>query len=266
MHPLRHALLALCLILFVGEAHAQQTLVRFRTILGDFEAVLYDQQTPVTVSNFLAYVDAGTYNNTFIHRSVPNFVIQGGGFTAINDTIYGVNTFPMIVNEAQLDNRRGTLAMARSDDANSATSQWFINLVDNSFLNPSTNSAGYAVFGRVLGEGMSVVDQLAAMPAYDASEFIGPTFTELPLLNPSLSLTNFLWVTAVERISFGVAAIQPNGGVTVTGTDTPYVLQRSYTLTSNDWVDVVTTNTTGNVIDLAATNQPRAFYRLVIPD
>ncbi len=264
---IQKSLYVTCFAMMSSIADTQQTLVRFSTTLGDFDVVLYDQQTPVTASNFLAYVDQGIYNDTFIHRSVPGFVIQGGGFAVISNLITSVSAYPPIVNEAQLDNQRGTLAMARTSDPDSATSQWFINLVDNPFLNPSTNSAGYAVFGRVLGSGMRVVDQLAAVQVYNASAALkDDRFSELPLLNPLLATTNLLWITAVERIPFGGLTIESGIEMSWLSTNTPFVLQRSSTLASNDWVTVLTTNASGSFIDAAAENQPRAFYRLSLPD
>jgi cyclophilin family peptidyl-prolyl cis-trans isomerase len=267
MNQLRQHLIAICLAIMTGIADAQQTLVRFSTTLGDFDAVLYDQQTPVTTSNFLAYVDQGIYDDTFIHRSVPGFVIQGGGFTVTSNVITDVSTLPPIVNEAQLDNQRGTLTMARTSEPDSATSQWFINLKDNASLNPTTNAAGYAVFGRVLGSGMRVVDQLAAVQVYNASAALNDgTFSELPLLNPSLVTTNLLWIRAVERIPFGGLTIESGGDISWLSTNTPFLLQRSSGLASNDWVTVLATNASGSFIDMAAENQPRAFYRLSLPE
>ena len=123
---------------------------------------LYPDKAPETVANFLKYVDDGFYNNTIFHRVIPGFMIQGGGLTA---RMQQKDTSAPIKNEADngLKNDRGTIAMARTMDPHSATAQFFINLVDNDFLNfqaPSGNGWGYCVFGRVT-EGMDVVDKIA---------------------------------------------------------------------------------------------------------
>lgn len=135
-------------------------MVRFETTLGTFTIDLFESDAPVTVKNFLDYVDAGHFDETVFHRVIPGFVVQGGGMT---EDMKQKPTRAPIANEAGngLKNRRGTLSMARTSDPHSATSQFFINLVDNSSLDPSPRSgAGYAVFGCVT-EGMSVVDQMA---------------------------------------------------------------------------------------------------------
>lgn len=172
--------------------------VRFSTVLGDFDVALFSQAKPITVTNFFHYLDEGRYfkidptthhrASVFFHRSVPDFVIQGGGFIGTvnpsNPTIAlptQVVTFPPIVNEPGISNKRGTIAMAKlSGNANSATSQWFINLADNG--GPpnklDTNESGYTVFGRVVGNGMNVVDQIAMVPGFNL-----PPFDSIPLRN-----------------------------------------------------------------------------------
>ena len=134
-------------------------MIRFETSLGDFTIELYEKEAPLSAQNFLDYVDAGHFDNTVFHRVIPGFVIQGGGMTA---DMKQKPTRAPIRNEADngLKNRRGTLSMARTNDPHSATSQFFVNLVDNAFLDPGRGGAGYAVFGCVT-EGMSVVDAIA---------------------------------------------------------------------------------------------------------
>jgi peptidyl-prolyl cis-trans isomerase A (cyclophilin A) len=135
-------------------------MVRFETTLGAFTIDLFDTDAPATVQNFLEYVDAGHFDGTVFHRIIPGFMVQGGGMT---EDMKPKPTREPVKNEASngLKNRRGTLSMARTNDPHSATSQFFINLVDNAFLDPSPRSgAGYAVFGCVT-EGMSVVDEMA---------------------------------------------------------------------------------------------------------
>ncbi|OIO55961.1 MAG: cyclophilin [Proteobacteria bacterium CG1_02_64_396] len=132
------------------------------TNLGTIKIALDADKAPKTVANFLAYVDSGFFDGKIFHRVIPGFMVQGGGFDA---DMNQPPTKAPIANEADngLKNDRGTLAMARTSDPNSATAQFFINLVDNSFLNfksKTPNGWGYCVFGKVV-EGMDVVDQIA---------------------------------------------------------------------------------------------------------
>ena len=138
--------------------------VRMHTSAGQMLIELHAEEAPVTVRNFLDYVRDGFYQDTIFHRVIPGFMIQGGGFTP---EMVQKKTGQPIRNEADngLDNQRGTLAMARTQVVDSATSQFFINLADNDFLNHQNRSAngfGYAVFGRVI-EGMDVVDAIAGV-------------------------------------------------------------------------------------------------------
>jgi cyclophilin family peptidyl-prolyl cis-trans isomerase len=131
------------------------------TSLGRIKIGLYDDKSPVSTENFLKYVRKGQYNGTLFHRVMPNFMIQGGGMTPdMNEK----PTDAPIRNEARngVRNTRGTVAMARTNDPNSATAQFFINLKDNASLDFGIRGAGYAVFGEVV-EGMDVVDKIAAV-------------------------------------------------------------------------------------------------------
>ncbi|WP_395611135.1 peptidylprolyl isomerase [Pseudomonas sp. B22129] len=134
-------------------AKAQHVLIS--TTNGDIEIELDPVKAPISTKNFLAYVDKGFYTNTIFHRVIPGFMVQGGGFTA---QMSQKPTEAPIKNEASngLHNVRGTLSMARTNDPNSATSQFFINVADNAFLDPGRD-AGYAVFAKVV-KGMDVVD------------------------------------------------------------------------------------------------------------
>jgi peptidyl-prolyl cis-trans isomerase A (cyclophilin A) len=136
-------------------------MIRFETSLGDFTIELFEKEAPVSVANFTRYIEDGFFDGTIFHRIVPGFVIQGGGFT---EDMTQKTTKPPIKNEADngLKNKRGTLSMARTNDINSATSQFFVNLKDNDFLDNSRGNFGYAVFAKVT-EGMDVVDKIAAV-------------------------------------------------------------------------------------------------------
>jgi peptidyl-prolyl cis-trans isomerase B (cyclophilin B) len=141
------------------------TKVKLTTNLGEIIIQLDAEKAPVSSANFLTYVNEGFYNGTIFHRVIPDFMAQGGGF----DTSFNQKAVHApIKNEADngLKNTRGTLAMARTNDPNSATAQFFINLKDNTFLNHTGKNAsgwGYAVFGEVI-EGMDVVDAMAKQP------------------------------------------------------------------------------------------------------
>ena len=141
---------------------ADNPTVLLETTSGDILIELFTDKAPKTVANFLQYVDEGFYTNTIFHRVIPSFMIQGGGLGARMDE---KSTREPVANEADngVKNERGTIAMARTRDPHSATAQFFINLVDNSFLNhsaPTLDGWGYCAFGRVT-EGMDVVDKIA---------------------------------------------------------------------------------------------------------
>ena len=138
-------------------AQAQQ--LTLQTSQGDIQLRLFAERAPITVKNFLDYVDRGYYQGTIFHRVIPGFMIQGGGF---NSKMQGKGALPPIRNEAKnrLHNERGTIAMARTDEPDSATSQFFINLNNNAFLDWTPSNDGYAVFGEVVA-GMEVVDAIA---------------------------------------------------------------------------------------------------------
>jgi cyclophilin family peptidyl-prolyl cis-trans isomerase len=217
--------------------------VRFSTVLGDIDIALFSQQTPITVANFLKYVDQGRYftqgSSSFVHRSIAGFIIQGGGWIGTTNPQNGalqptqVLPFSAIQNEAGISNKRGTIAMAQTgSDANSATSQWFINLGDNggppnnldSRTGSGSSAAGpYAVFGRV-ANGMSVVDAIAQVPRYNFSG-VHPAFASFPLINYTsgapVLVENLVSVPGVSRLpalSFSVSTDSSSATVTLNGT------------------------------------------------
>ncbi len=147
-----------------AETGAENPLVALKTSQGEIVVELMPDKAPATVKNFLNYVDSGFYDGTLFHRVIKGFMIQSGGFTAGMER---KETDPPIVNEADngLKNKRGTIAMARTGDPHSATSQFFINLEDNAFLDfkaKTDRGWGYAVFGKVV-QGMEVVDRIGAV-------------------------------------------------------------------------------------------------------
>ncbi|TVT54760.1 MAG: peptidyl-prolyl cis-trans isomerase [Sedimenticola thiotaurini] len=149
------------------QANAEMTRVLMKTTLGEIELELDGDKAPLTVENFLRYVDEGFYSGTIFHRVINGFMIQGGGFTADLDQKRGHSA---IKNEAKngLSNSRGTIAMARTNAPHSATSQFFINHKDNSNLDyPSFDGWGYAVFGKVT-KGLEIVDKIADVTTTDS--------------------------------------------------------------------------------------------------
>jgi cyclophilin family peptidyl-prolyl cis-trans isomerase len=157
--------------------------VLIETPLGDIEIELLEGDAPNTVANFLNYIESGRYDKTFIHRNATGFVIQGGGFAFNDGAVPGIETFPAVENEFKVSNTRGTVAMAKiSGQPDSATSQWFINLKDNS-ASLDIDNGGYTVFAKVIGDGMDVVDAISELPTWDARGVLGGAFGALPLID-----------------------------------------------------------------------------------
>ncbi len=182
---MRKFCLLLCLFLSLSvSALLGQTadpIVRFNTVLGNIDVQLDPTDAPNTVNNFLTYVYAGSYNSSFIHRSVPGFIIQGGGYTY--DSTNGAQTIVAnspVINEYKRSNLRGTIAMAKlSNDPNSATDQWFFNLADNS-ANLNNQDGGFTAFGSIVNtDGLAVMDAIAALQVINA----GSPFDQLPVIN-----------------------------------------------------------------------------------
>ncbi|MDM1765619.1 MULTISPECIES: peptidylprolyl isomerase [unclassified Acinetobacter] len=153
--------LSLGVLLLAQQTYAN-TDMQIKTNFGTIEIELYDDKAPLSVTNFKNYVKSNFYNGTIFHRVIPGFMIQGGG---MNEKMIEKSTQAAIKNESVngLKNDRGTLAMARTNHPDSATSQFFINVANNDFLNKSAGNSGYAVFGKVT-KGMDVVDKIVNVP------------------------------------------------------------------------------------------------------
>jgi len=179
---------------------AAATEVLMRTNLGDIRIDLFEDETPITVDNFLTYLRDGGYDEGIIHRLDRDFVIQGGRDQIVDGTIVPIETLPPIQNEPGISNTRGTIAMAkRAGDPNSATSQWFFNLRDNTFLD--SDNGGFTVFGEVVGnESFVTLDTINALTVVNAGQF----FSQLPLVDwtngEDIELDNFV-VLSVEELS-----------------------------------------------------------------
>ena len=171
-------------ITLVLSTSANASIVHMETSLGSIDIELFDTEAPITVANFMSYVNDGDYNSSFFHRSVPGFILQGGGFS-YDATIPAYSYVPAdapIVNEfdPSRSNLRGTLAMAKpAVGPDTATNQWFFNLADNS-ANLDFQNGGYTVFGEVLGNGMDIIDAISALPTYNITS-VHPAFTDVPL-------------------------------------------------------------------------------------
>ena len=166
----------IALSLFVPKV-SFATIVEFQTSHGNFQVNLHDQATPKTVENFLKYVTDDRYDDTFIHRVVTDFVAQGGGHYFDGENIKNIETYASVQNEPVYSNVKGTIAMAKlNNQPNSATSQWYVNLKDNTSLD--TSNGGFTVFGEVIGDGMTVLEEIAnlsrcgeiPMPNYSSSD------------------------------------------------------------------------------------------------
>jgi peptidyl-prolyl cis-trans isomerase A (cyclophilin A) len=144
------------------QSKEDTTKVVMTTNFGTITILLFEREAPISVKNFLAYVDSGFYSGLAFHRVIPGFMVQGGGF--MKNLTKRQTILPPIKNESDngMKNERGTLSMARTSDPHSATSQFFISVVDNASLDFSARGWGYAVFGKVI-EGMDVVDKIVAV-------------------------------------------------------------------------------------------------------
>lgn len=174
----------LLMITLMVSGYVQATVVEVRTSMGNIHINLFDEVTPQNVDNFLGYVNAGAYQNNVVHRSVPGFIIQMGGFEYANSfPPEAISTGAGVTNEPELSNLRGTVAMAKlSGDPDSATSQFFINLGNNA-SNLDVQNSGFTVIGQVIGNGMDVVDTMAALSRFN----YGGALTDLPLRDFSVA-------------------------------------------------------------------------------
>lgn len=203
--------------------------IRIHTNIGDIDVTLYPNAAPKTVANFMAYVSKGTYNRTVIHRVVPSFVIQGGGYSFNNGTLTAVTTNPFIQNEYNLPNTRGTIAMAKLSScatttqcinpADSATSQWYFNVVDNSVTLGPTNNGGFTVFGRIANAaGLALMDKISGLP----TGVLSSPYDQMPIIDnttgKNLTDANVVLITSVEVLtapsiaSAGVVSASNFGG------------------------------------------------------
>jgi cyclophilin family peptidyl-prolyl cis-trans isomerase len=184
------------------------TTLHVDTVMGRFNIELFDD-TPLTKANFLQYTESGRYDNSIVHRSVANFVVQLGGYHA-RLPLEHIPTFSPVRNEYRRSNLRGTLAMAKlGNDPNSATSEWFINLSNNG-ANLDNQNGGFTVFGRVIGAGMDVVDSIARLQRFNLDNFTDFPLREVQPGQTSVLVSNFVIVNSVSTVP-----IFPAGGRSV---------------------------------------------------
>ena len=274
--PLIAALVALSTA--CGLLHAG-TLAQFRTPLGDIEVELYDQDKPATVQNFIRYVQSGAYQDEFAHRLLPGFVLQGGGFTVTNRgttnaLVLSIPSYPPITNEfgigRRFSNGYGTIAMAKLEgNTNSATSQWYFNLANNSFLDAADTNDLFVVFGHVV-RGTNVLNGFNGFQYFDGTQTSNlvyqgqaPPFDTLPLLHASLADTNLVFIdisllqVSVVNLADGSRQISWNSAAGMTNaveftTNLPPI-----------WNTLLQTNGSGNRMSTTDTTQgPSRFYRV----
>jgi cyclophilin family peptidyl-prolyl cis-trans isomerase len=255
------AIVAATALCAAHAAASAATVVRFQTVMGNFDIQLFDATMPRTVTNFLHYVNSDKYDGTVVHRNsdtndgsgMRDFVIQGGGYslhdpTGTQTTItYGdVTTIAPIADEpgggvAGPSNLRGTIAMAKSGP-NTVTSQWFINQGNNSFLdNPARSDGGFSAFGAVLGNGMTVIDAIGDLPLPSKFGFgIGAPFNDLPLRDfegdsiSDIRVANTVTVNQVRVLNLLPGDFDRNG--TVNNADLA-ILKASFGTTSGALLD-----------------------------
>lgn len=246
--------------------------VRLETNLGGkIDFALFPESAPATVENFKGYVARGDYTNTLFHRSVANFITQGGGFRA-DATASAVPTQPAVVNEPEITNARGTVAMARTANPNSATSQFFINVADNA-ANLNNQNEGFTVFARVAGDGMTVADAIVNLPKANYSS-VNTALNEVPVKDTPIpatydpaALVRVISATPLSPLSYAatsaapstVTAIVTNVSDLVVTPTAPGATTISVTATDLDG-QLVTTNFPVTVLDTYGTWSTRQGF------
>lgn len=281
---MKHAVYSLLLALTAALAQAD-LLARFRTGAGDIVVQLYEHEKPITVANFVKLAEAGAYQNCFFHRCVPGFIVQGGGFSTVNPASTNLflsyvptPNFGAITNEysigAHYSNVYGTIAMAKvAGNPDSATSQWFFNLADNS-ENLDSQNGGFTVFGRVVS-GFNVLQAFNTLSMsngiVDLTQFYGAgasAFSDLPVRYPGHYAPHYN-----ELIYVGIQLLHTTE-ITQTGNAFRITwesaagltnhLEASNALLEGSWTNVLTTSGTGANITVTLTNPPSTslYYRI----
>jgi peptidyl-prolyl cis-trans isomerase A (cyclophilin A) len=221
-------ILFIVLLLVSSTLTVNATIVEFQTSQGNIQINLFDQTTPKTVANFLQYIDAQHYTNSVIHRVSPGFVVQGGGYNFSGDwPLSRIETNAAVQNEPVYSNVKGTIAMAKNSDPNSATDQWFFNLANNA-SNLDLQNSGFTVFGQVIGDGMTVVEKIAGFGLCNNSGLVGIPMIEYTSQDCSDITTpgieNFVVINQVVIIDSSEvtdANLSPIKNTLITQTTTP---------------------------------------------
>jgi cyclophilin family peptidyl-prolyl cis-trans isomerase len=279
----RIPLLVATLLAIVVPATAG-TLAQFRTIYGDIEVELFDQDKPITVQNFIRYVQSGSYQNTFFHRCVPNFVLQGGGYLTLTPTsgsllqqVYSVATNPPILNEfgigPKISNTYGTIAMAKTSDPNSATSQFFFNTANNaSSLDNTNNSGGFTVFGKVIS-GTNILNGFNTRALWsgivDLTYWYGTNaaaFSQLPVYYYGATQPRYSDLLYVDITLLQVQIVSTNSSTCSISWNSVANLTNVVEYTTNfppSWQTLVSTNGDGTRFSVTDnTSNPGRFYRV----
>lgn len=266
------------LITFAAAQVSADLLARFRTYVGDIVVQLYEHDKPVTVSNFVRLVEAGAYSNNFFHRCEPKFIVQAGGFLTPNPAstnlfgLYGLTPhFGPITNEyfvgRQYSNVYGTIAMAKQEgNPDSATSQWFFNLANNS-ANLDYQNGGFTVFGRVVS-GFPVLEFFRSLSMSNGIVNIGSSFPTLPVKYSGWYYPRYMDLIYVDISILRAASFGASGSIhTVTwegATGLTNHLEASATLLPGSWTPVFTTLAPTGTITATVTNPSDStmFYRI----
>ena len=226
--------------------------------VGDVDVLLFDQSgvgAPATVANFINYVDDGAYANSIIHRSIPGFIIQGGGFTVVDDQVVGIPANEPVENEfsSERSNLRGTIAMAKQGgDPDSATNQWFFNLADNS-ENLDNQNGGFTAFGEIVNDsGLESIDAIAALPIVNGGGALtNAPVTDLaePVNTDDLVFLDSVSLISQEELSFSVTNNSNEELVDATVVDGELVLDYSNNLTGEATITVRATNLLGESVE-----------------
>jgi cyclophilin family peptidyl-prolyl cis-trans isomerase len=269
-------------LVFLVAGASAGPLVQFRTTVGDFSVELYDRDKPITVQNFLRYVTNGAYTDCLFHRSVGGLIIQGGGYrvrdraSPTNYTVYAITPFAPIKNEFLVgplySNVYGTIAMAKTANPDSATSQFFFNLSNNTELNDTNNSGGFTVFGRVI-DGTNILDRLNVNNPSSAIAIVnaGGTFANLPVLKsfagPLIESDELVYLDVSVLM---VSVELKSGGCQISWNSVSNIINRvEYTTNLPPvWWSLFETNGNGGrmqVVD-SSRDSPWRFYRVRIGD
>jgi len=280
----RFRVICVCAVLFLSFffAHAG-TLVQFRTALGDIEVELYDQDKPITVQNFLSYLKGGYYQNGFAHRLQPGFVIQGGGYGITNNTIFAITNFSPIVDEfgvgQRYSNVYGTIAMAKLGGyTNSATSEWYINLANNTSLDNADTNDLFCVFGHVIA-GTNVLNTFnnfvswTSLPAPSPTNLVltgyytiyNDALYTLPVLSSNFPpTTNSFVFVDVSLMQIGIQTVGASKQISWNSA-TGLTNLVEYTTNFTTWNTLLTTNGTGARMTATDTSPtPDRFYRVQV--